>query len=312
MIDLPFDTDIPSRQSHEIAAALEDTAVAEEVFDKGVRAYQTGVKSWAPRIILLAAHRLHRTGEFMTQYGQFINWLDKYPKTDWHASFSDAAPADDVFAQSGHGGFGPEVFPAEFERLAMNIGPPSDGPILDIGCGGGLWSLELAKLGYQVIATDKHAGIIEAARHNARTLGVEGNVQFFVDDACNSKLPTTYNCSRVLCIAVTPCLSGDAAFEALIANLDRVSRVPDPPQYGRQVVLSCNLWGESRMAAVHGILAADPGNYAVASYRLFLLELSWWMQIRHVEAIKKRFPNISLIGERADAIDGAREDMLLQ
>jgi 2-polyprenyl-3-methyl-5-hydroxy-6-metoxy-1,4-benzoquinol methylase len=313
MIDLPFDTDISSRQSHEIATALQDQAVAEETFERGVRAFQQeGVKSWAPRIILLAAHRLHRTGEFLTQYGQFLVWQDKYPKLDWHAQISDSAPADDLIAQSGYGGFGPELFPAEFERLVQSIGPPSDGPILDVGCGGGLWSLGLAQLGFQVIGTDKHAGIIEAARHNARTMGVEGNVQFFVDDACDSKLPATYNCSRVLCIAVTPCLSGDAAFDALIAYLDRVSRVPNPPQYGRQVVLSCNLWGESRVAAVSGILEADPGNLTLASYRLLMLEHNWWMQGRHAEAIKRRFPNITLIGERADPVDGAREDMLLQ
>jgi SAM-dependent methyltransferase len=313
MIALPFESiDIPTPQLREIAEALSDEAVAAAVMKKGMRAYERGSGTWVPRLILLAAHRLGRHQEFLPEYQKFLEWMDTQPKKDWHAMFSDRAPAGNLFEQSGLSGIPPGSFAAEFQRLLENIGPPEDGPILDVGCGGGLWSLKLAQHGYQVIGTDHHAGVINAARQNAITLGVESNVQFFVDDACNSKLPESTNASRVLCIGLTACLPDDAAFGSLIAWLDRVSRVPNPPPYGRMVVLGSNRWRPSRIVAVQDILAADPGDYALASQRLFLLELNWWMELPHIEAIKKLFATINLIGERKEKIDGVREDFLLQ
>jgi SAM-dependent methyltransferase len=313
MIDLPFESiDIPTPQLREIAAALSDAAFATQVMEQGWRAFERGSGSWVPRLILIAAHRLNRHAEFLPDYEQFLNWMDKQPKKDWHASISNIAPAGDLFAQSGLSGIPMGSFEAEFQRLLENIGPPEDGTILDVGCGGGLWSLRLAHHGYRVIGIDRHPGIIAAARDNARAMGVEHNVQFLVDDACDSRLPASSNSARVLCIGMTPCLSDDNAFHALIGWLDRVSRVPNPPAYGRMVVLGSNRWGISRMNAVMGVLAADPGDYALASHRLFLIELNWWMHLPHLQAIKEKFPNISVIGERKDAMDGIREDFLLQ
>jgi hypothetical protein len=43
-----------------------------------------------------------------------------------------------------------------------------------------------------------------------------------------------------------------------------------------------------------------------------LIELNWWMHLSHLQAIKEKFPTITLIGERKDAMDGIREDFLLQ
>jgi SAM-dependent methyltransferase len=313
MIDLPFASiDIPAPQQREIAAALSDEAFAAEVMEQGWRAFERGSGSWVPRLILIAAYRLSRHAEFLPDYEQFLNWLDTQPKKDWHSSISNIAPANDLFAQSGLSGIPMGSFEAELKRLLENIGPQEDGTILDVGCGGGLWSLRLAHHGYRVIGIDRHPGIIAAARDNARTLGVEANVQFLVDDACNSRLPASANSARVLCIGVTPCLADDNAFHALIGWLDRVSRVPNPPPYGRMVILSSNRWGLSRMDAVRGILAADPGDYALASHRLFLVELNWWMHLQHLQAIKEKFQGITVIGERRDAMDGIREVFLLR
>lgn len=313
MIDLPFDVvEIPSSQVREIAEALKDEAVAKAVVEDGMRAFERGTGSWVPRLILLATHRLKRHKDFFKFYQGFLEWTDAQPKKDWHSSFLDRAPANNLFFQSGVTGLPPQKFEAEFKRLLKNIGPPGDGPILDVGCGGGLWSLKLAQHGYKVVGIDRHPGIIEAARQNAKTLGVEWNVEFFVDDACDSRLPATYNTPRVLCIGLTACLPDDAAFESLISFLDRVSRVPNSPPYGRMVVLGANRWRPTRMEAVKGILKTDPGNYSLAAYHLFLIELNWWMALPHLESIKKRFPKITLIGERTDKIDGTREDFLLQ
>lgn len=313
MIDLPFESiDVPTEQLRSIAEALNDEAVAAAVLERGMLAFERGSGAWVPRMILLAAHRLNRHREFLPEYARFLEWMDTQPKKDWQGWYSDRAAANDIFEQSGFSGIPPEKFAAEFQRLLENIGPPGDGPILDVGCGGGLWSLQLAQNGYQVVGIDRHAGIIEFARQNARTLGLEKNVQFLVDDACNSKLPASYNTCRVLCIGVTACLPDDAAFESLISWLDRVSRVPNPPSYRRLVVLGSNRWRPSRLNAVSDILEADPGNYALASSRLFLVELNWWMALQHLEAIKLRFPEIIVIGERNEKIDGIREDFLLR
>jgi hypothetical protein len=36
------------------------------------------------------------------------------------------------------------------------------------------------------------------------------------------------------------------------------------------------------------------------------------MHLSHLQAIKEKFPELTVIGERTDAMDGIREDFLLQ
>jgi SAM-dependent methyltransferase len=314
LLDIPFDSgDISNDQMRDMVNALEDPSFAAAIYAKGKRILGNRADAWVPRLTLLAALKLDRVAEFMPFYQEFLGWMDTQQKKDWHAMISDRVPDNDMFSQSGELGIEGPNFPAEFQRLFENIGRPEEGHVLDIGCGGGLWAINLAQNGFAVVGTDRHPGIIEKARWNAKNLGVEDKCLFFVDDACDSKLQTEFYTSRVLCMAVTPCLADDTQFNALLKFLNRASSVPNPSGRKRMVVLGSNRWGMNRLAAVNDILEAtgDHG-FALAAYRLAMIELNWWMQERHLVEIKKLFPEITLIGERTRKIDGTREDFLLQ
>ncbi len=58
-----------------------------------------------------------------------------------------------------------------FERAARDRGGP--GRALDIGCGGGAWSVEMARRGWQVTGVDDVGSALQRARRRAREAGVE-------------------------------------------------------------------------------------------------------------------------------------------
>jgi hypothetical protein len=111
---------------------------------------------------------------------------------------------------------------------------------------------------------------------------------------------------------VTVCLPNDAAFEALVSHLDRVSRPEGADPKARRVVLGSNRWAPSRMAAVADALAAFPDDFVTALRRLNLVECTWWMHPRHIELIKRHFPTITQIASSTEKLDGTRVDLLLQ
>lgn len=57
---------------------------------------------------------------------------------------------------------------------------PPYGPALDLGCGTGRWSVELARRGWQVVGIDAVPKAIQAARRRAQSAGVD--VAFFEGD----------------------------------------------------------------------------------------------------------------------------------
>jgi SAM-dependent methyltransferase len=59
-----------------------------------------------------------------------------------------------------------------FDREEEGRKPPY-GPALDLGCGGGLWSIELARRGWQVTGVDIVAKALRTARERAQKAGVE-------------------------------------------------------------------------------------------------------------------------------------------
>lgn len=313
MLDLPFAArSISTEQLNAAARELDDKAVATAVLEKGMQQLQTGGSVWLPRLMLIAAQRLGRANEILPIYEGFLVWMDSQSKADWHKNFSDNAPANDLPAQSGRLNASNQALEEEYQRILTNLAPIKERSILDIGCAGGLWAIKLAKSGFDVIGTDHHAGIIEAAQRNAKSAGLEGKLTFLVDDARNSKLAPAYFCSHAICIGVTPCLPNDAAFESLISHLDRVSRPEGPDIKERRIVIGSNRWAPSRMSAIKEIVLASPSDYVSAVSRLFLNESTWWMQPRHIEVIKKRFQSVTQIGESSDKLDGVRIDLLLQ
>jgi ubiquinone/menaquinone biosynthesis C-methylase UbiE len=57
--------------------------------------------------------------------------------------------------------------------------------ILELGCGTGTDSVFLAKKGFHVVGVDFSPTAIEQARDKTRTGHLDGNCQFFLEDACN-------------------------------------------------------------------------------------------------------------------------------
>jgi SAM-dependent methyltransferase len=65
-----------------------------------------------------------------------------------------------------------EQVSALFEREEQGRQPPY-GRALDLGCGSGIWSVELARRGWQVTGVDLVAKALRRARERARKTGVE-------------------------------------------------------------------------------------------------------------------------------------------
>ena len=76
-----------------------------------------------------------------------------------------------------------EQISAMFDREENERRPPS-GSALDLGCGGGLWSIELARRGWQVTGVDIVPKALRTARERAEKAGVE--VRFVEGDLARS------------------------------------------------------------------------------------------------------------------------------
>jgi SAM-dependent methyltransferase len=86
---------------------------------------------------------------------------------------------------------------------------------LDVGCGIGRWSLELARRGHDVTAVDLSPRMIERAAARAREAGVA--CRFAVGDAAGLALDRTFD--LILCVTVLQHITDPAAAEAAIARL---------------------------------------------------------------------------------------------
>ncbi len=69
------------------------------------------------------------------------------------------------------------------KRILESLGISEGSLILDLGCGNGRISVNLAKLGFRVVGVDISPIFIEDAVEKARLHGVEGRVVFRVGDA---------------------------------------------------------------------------------------------------------------------------------
>jgi SAM-dependent methyltransferase len=65
-----------------------------------------------------------------------------------------------------------ELFAALVEREEVGREPPF-GPVLDLGCGSGIWAVELARRGWQVTGVDIVPKALRRARERARQAGVD-------------------------------------------------------------------------------------------------------------------------------------------
>lgn len=65
----------------------------------------------------------------------------------------------------GHGGFAAESAPGLIEILSRS--GTTDGRVVDLGCGSGLWAAELCRAGYEVVGIDFSAAMLAIARKRA-------------------------------------------------------------------------------------------------------------------------------------------------
>jgi len=69
--------------------------------------------------------------------------------------------------------------------------------ILDVGCGTGRHSIELAKRGYRVTGLDLSSGMLAVATEKAKTAGAD--VEFVQGDATTFELPNKYDAALCVC-----------------------------------------------------------------------------------------------------------------
>jgi len=71
--------------------------------------------------------------------------------------------------------------------------------ILDAGGGTGIWSIELAKMGYNVVLTDISKGMLDKAKKKIEELDLHSQIGIMVSDICNMPEFSDNHFAMVLC-----------------------------------------------------------------------------------------------------------------
>lgn len=115
----------------------------------------------------------------------------------------------------------------EVDFLLEELSLPPCGAILDVGCGTGRHSIELAKRGYAVTGLDLSSGMLAKAAEAAEAAGV--SVEWILSDATQFSFPERYDAAICLCEGAFGLLSqeGDSIDQPL-AILRNVSHSLKP------------------------------------------------------------------------------------
>jgi len=151
-------------------------------------------------------------------------------KTTWETFFDAHAPIyeENSFTKN-------TVQEVDFMLEELGLAPGSS--VLDIGCGTGRHSIELAKRGYAVTGVDLSSEMLARAREAARVAGVE--VEWIHSDATQYSCPGRYDAAICLCEGAFGLLGpGDDSIEHPLSILRNISQSLKPQARAVFTVLS--------------------------------------------------------------------------
>lgn len=127
--------------------------------------------------------------------------------------------------------------PAECDFLEEELALPKGAAILDVGCGTGRHSIELARRGYRMTGLDLSEGMLEQARRAAAAAGV--TVEWIHADATRFDLPARFDAALGLCEGALGLLAaGDDTLDQPRAILRNIARALKPGAKAIFTVLS--------------------------------------------------------------------------
>jgi len=141
-------------------------------------------------------------------------------KTTWETFFDAHAPIYDenVFTKNTV---------REVDFLLEELGLPMGGSVLDVGCGTGRHSVELAKRGYVVSGLDLSSEMLSRAKDAADAAGV--HVEWIRSDATRFSFPGKFDAAICLCEGAFGLLGrADDPIEQPLSILRNVSRSLKP------------------------------------------------------------------------------------
>lgn len=121
-------------------------------------------------------------------------------KTQWEEFFDGHAPEymDNVFTKNT---------PAEVDFIIQELGLSKGNTILDMGCGTGRHSIELARRGYRMTGVDISSGMLAEAKKAADRAGVK--VEWIHSDATEFKSQKKFDAALCLCEGAFGLLGAD-------------------------------------------------------------------------------------------------------
>src|SRR5438477_4621135 len=115
---------------------------------------------------------------------------------------------------------------AEVDFLLQVMKLPAGARILDIGCGTGRHSLELARRGFRMTGVDLSTGLIEVARAKARSENLPAD--FIVQDARQLQVNGAFDAAICLCEGAFGLMGSDEAHQQMLQRVAGALRINAP------------------------------------------------------------------------------------